>query len=67
MPDAAQAQDPATFEVIVVDPSATLSPPVETAKGQICIFLGDGVAATPELCCTPGRSCGGRSSSASAG
>jgi peptidoglycan/xylan/chitin deacetylase (PgdA/CDA1 family) len=46
----AQTQDPANFEVIVVDPGSTvLAAAVETATGRICIFLGDDVAATPEL------------------
>jgi peptidoglycan/xylan/chitin deacetylase (PgdA/CDA1 family) len=45
----AQTQDPATFEVIVVDGSSALAAAVETATGRICIFLGDDVAATPKL------------------
>jgi peptidoglycan/xylan/chitin deacetylase (PgdA/CDA1 family) len=74
----AQTQDPASFEVVVVDSGSTgetvqpldgpetrfalrvvrlggaeatagLAAAVEAAEGRICIFLGDDVAAMPEL------------------
>lgn len=46
-----QTQDPATFEVVVVDAGSTsaLAAAVEASEGRICIFIGDDVAATPEL------------------
>jgi peptidoglycan/xylan/chitin deacetylase (PgdA/CDA1 family) len=46
-----QTQDSATFEVVVVDAGSTsaLAAAVEASEGRICIFVGDDVAAMPEL------------------
>jgi peptidoglycan/xylan/chitin deacetylase (PgdA/CDA1 family) len=46
-----QTQDPATFEVVVVDAGSTsaLAAAVEASEGRVCIFIGDDVAAMPEL------------------